>query len=132
MFTFRTIFAVGMFLFGTTFLWMTASFAGKTPPPEGPVWTIEMVLAMLALVGFSIAAWGVFKDLSWWEPVAVISSVIGLVAVIPYAIGLAGLGGVTDSGVAINLGLHVFGSVIVVALVLVPSLHAWVTRSLTP
>ena len=34
------------------------------------------------------SGWGVFKELSWWEPVAVASSVVGLIAVVPYVVGL--------------------------------------------
>ena len=131
MFTLRNIFAVGLFLFGTTFLWMTASFTGKTPPPSGPAWSVEMVLATVAVVGFSVAAWGVFKDQPWWELVAVISAAVGLLAVVPYMIGLSEIGGVTDSGVEINLGMHVIGSALVIALVYVPSAHEWLTRSLS-
>jgi hypothetical protein len=35
MWTFKNLFALCLFLFGTTFLWMTAAFAGKTPPRLG-------------------------------------------------------------------------------------------------
>ena len=47
-------------------------------------------LALVAVVGFTAAAWGVFKGLAWWEPVAVISGAIGLLTVIPYVIAIAG------------------------------------------
>ncbi len=93
MLSFRNLLAVGLFLFGSTFLWMTASFTGETPPPEGAIWTLENVLALLAVLGFTAAAWGVFKDLSWWEPVTAISGVVGLVAVIPFIIGIRDLPG---------------------------------------
>jgi hypothetical protein len=131
MFTSQNIFAVGLFLFGTTFLWMTASFTGKTPPPSGLAWSVEMVLAAIAVVGFSLAAWGVFKDEPWWELVAVISAAIGLLAIVPYVIGLSEIGGITDLGVAINVGMHVIGSALVIALLYVPSAHEWLTRSLS-
>ena len=130
MLTFRNLTAVGLFLFGTTFLWMTASFAGKTPPPEGAVWTIENVLAICAIVAFSAAAWGVFKDLSWWDPVALTGAIIGLVAVVPYVVGISGIGGFADLGVEINLVMHVVGSAAVMAVVLIPSVHDWFARSL--
>jgi hypothetical protein len=126
MFTFRNVVAGGLLLFGSTFLWMTASFAGKTPPPEGAIWTIENVLALMVVVGFTAAAWGVFKDLSWWEPLAAISGVLGLVAVIPYVIGISGIGGFADLGVEINLAMHVLGSASVLTLLLVPALEHWV------
>jgi hypothetical protein len=44
MWTFKNVFALGLFLFGTTFLWMTASMAGKAPPPTGTAWTLANVL----------------------------------------------------------------------------------------
>jgi hypothetical protein len=130
MLTFRNLLAVGLFLFGSTFLWMTASFTGETPPPEGAIWTLENVLALLAVLGFTAAAWGVFKDLSWWEPVTAISGVVGLIAVIPFVIGVSGLAGSVDLGVAINLTMHVFGSGAVLAIVFVPSAHDWIMGSL--
>lgn len=133
MFTFRNVVAVGLFLFGSTFLWMTAAFAGRTPPPEGVVWTVVNVLALVAVIGFTAAAWGVFKGLPWWEPVALVSALVGLVAVVPYAIAiveLSGVGGFADPGVGINLAMHLGGSLVVLALVLVPSLNEWFAGSL--
>jgi hypothetical protein len=121
MFTFKNVFAVGLFLFGTTFVWMTASFAGKTPPPTGAAWSLENVLALVAVVGFSVAAWGVFKDLSWWEPVAVI----------PYTVGLSASDiGYADSGVQINLALHAVGSGLVLLLIWVPAMRDALTTRL--
>jgi hypothetical protein len=84
MLTFKNVMAIGLFLFGTTFMWMTASFAGRTPPPDGAVWTVENILALVAVIGFAAAGWGEFKELSWWESVAVASAVVGLIAVVPY------------------------------------------------
>lgn len=108
MFTFRNLIAVGLFLFGTTFLWMTAAMAGKTPPPGGTAWTITNVLAYVAIAGFAIAAWGVFKQYSWWETAAVLSGVVGLGAVVPFVVGQSQLDvGFGDSGVQINLWIHI-------------------------
>jgi hypothetical protein len=42
MFTFKNLAALGLFLFGTTFLWMTASFAGRVPPPSGDPSSVGM------------------------------------------------------------------------------------------
>jgi hypothetical protein len=52
MWTFKNILALGLFLFGTTFLWMTASFAGRVPPPTGTAWTLVNGLALAAVAGF--------------------------------------------------------------------------------
>ena len=126
MFTFKNLVAVSLFLFGTTFLWMTASFAGRTPPPSGAAWSIENVLAVLAVVGFSAAGWGVFKDQSWWETAAAASAIVGAIAVVPYVIGLTQVDvGISDPGVQINLAMHLIGNAAVIAMVFVPVVHHW-------
>jgi len=132
MFTFKNVMAIGLFLFGTTFMWMTASFAGRMRPPDGAVWTVENILALVAVIGFTAAGWGVFKELSWWEPVAVASAVVGLIAVVPYVVGLFQIDvDFADPGVQINLAMHVVSSAVVLALVLVPAVHEWFTARLS-
>ena len=130
MLTFRNVIAVGLFLFGTTFLWMTASFTGKNPPPQGAVWTIENALAMLAIVGFTATAWGVYKDLDWWEAAAIVSAIVGLIAVVPFAVGTSEVTGFADLGVQINLVMHAGGSALVLALLVIPGAHDWVGQRL--
>lgn len=126
--SFRSFFALGMFLFGTTFLWMTAAFAGRTPPPTGTAWTITNALALAAVVGFSVAAWGVWKDTGWWGTAAIISAIVGLIAVAPFILGLRRSAIPMDLGVGINIVLHAGGSAIVLALLLVPALNDWLMR----
>jgi hypothetical protein len=131
MWTFKNIFALGLFLFGTTFLWMTPAFAGQTPPPTGTAWTLANALALVAVVGFAIAAWGVFKEYSWWEAAAAVSAVIGLVCVVPFVVGQSQLDiGFGDLGVQINLWMHVLGGVAVIVIALVPAIHDWVEQRL--
>jgi hypothetical protein len=131
MWTFKNLLAVGLFLFGSTFLWMTPAFAGRTPPPTGMAWTLVNVLALAAVAGFTIAAWAVFKQYSWWRPVTVASAVVGLVAVIPFVVGLLQIGARWgDLGVQINLWMHLLGSVAAVAVVRLPDLHTRVIHRL--
>ena len=59
MWTFSNVLALGLLLFGTTFLWMTAAMAGTTPPPTGTAWTLTNVLCFAAVIGFTITAWAV-------------------------------------------------------------------------
>jgi hypothetical protein len=123
--------ALGLFLFGTTFLWMTAAMADRTPAPSGTAWTLTNVLAYVAVIGFAVAARGVFKQYSWWETAAVVSGIAGLVAVVPFVAGQSQLDvGFADFGVQINLWMHILGSAAVIAIVLVPVTHDWVTRRL--
>ena len=129
MWTVKNVVAVGLFLFGSTFLWMTPAFAGRTRPPTGMAWTVVNILALVAVAGFTVAAWAVFKQYSWWGSVTLVSAVIGLVALIPFVFGLWQIGvGFADLGVQINLWLHLVGSAAAVAVVLLPGIHAWVVH----
>jgi hypothetical protein len=131
MWTFKNLVALGLFLFGTTFLWMTPAFAGTTPPPKGTAWTLANVLALVTLVGFAIAGWAVFKGYSWWAPTALLSAVVGLATVITFIVGQRRLDvGLSDLGVQINLWMHIVGSAVVVAIVLLPAANDWVTKRL--
>jgi hypothetical protein len=44
MWTFKNVLAQGMFLFGTTFLWMTPSFAGRNSATNRTAWRLANVL----------------------------------------------------------------------------------------
>jgi hypothetical protein len=110
---------------------MTPAFAGTTPPPKGTAWTLANILALAALVGFAIAGWAVFKEYSWWQAATLVSAIVGLVAVVPFIIGQSRLDvGLSDLGVQINLWMHIVGSAVVVAIVLVPAVNDWVTKRL--
>ena len=131
MWTFRGLLAIVLFLFGSTYLWMTPAFAGRTPPPTGTAWTLVNVLALAAVTGFTIAAWGVLRHHAWWAPVTLVSAIVGLVALIPFLIGLRQIGGgPADPGIQINLWMHLLGGAVAVALVRLPHLHTWVVHRL--
>jgi hypothetical protein len=125
MFSFKNVSAAAFFLYGTTFLWMTASFVGRTPPPKGPLWTVVNVCCFAAIVGFTAAAWGVFKLTPWWEPVAAIAAVIGLVALVAYVVAIRAEEQPSDVGVAINIVMHAVCSVIVLVVASVPTVRDW-------
>jgi len=131
MWTLKNVLALGLFLFGTTFLWMTASFAGRVPPPTGTAWVLVNGLALAAMAGFTVAGWAVFKTYSWWPTVALLSAVVGLIAVVPFVVGLRQIRvALTDPGVQINLWPHLLGSAVVVAMTLVPAVRDWVVHRL--
>jgi hypothetical protein len=128
MFTFKNMVAVGLFIFGTTFLWMTRDFLANPREGTGALWSVVQVLVFVSIIGFAAAGWAVFKDASWWEPIALASSAVGLAALVPYVIGVVQLGDQSDAGVQMNIGIHAFGIAAVFAIVLVPVVHDWLTR----
>ncbi len=50
MFTIRNLGGVALFLFGTTFLWLTPSFASPGVSTKGVAWSVTQVLALNVLV----------------------------------------------------------------------------------
>ena len=106
MFTIRNMGGVALFLAGTTWLWLTPAFATKGVATSGFLWSTTRALSMLTIVGICVATAGLFARQSWWEPAAISSAVVGLMALIPYWI--AGTqGGETTGTVAWNATLHV-------------------------
>ena len=94
-------------------------------------WTLVNLLALTAVAGFTIAAWAVFKQYSWWETAALLSGIVGLIAVVPFIVAQSQLDvGFGDLGVQINLWMHILGSAAVIAISVVPGAHDWVTRRL--
>ena len=81
--------------------------------------------SLLALAGFTIAAWGLFAGSSWWETVALAAAAVGLVAVIPYAVA-ASRDGEPVGATAWNMLTHVMMVAGVFVLLLVPQLEGWV------
>jgi hypothetical protein len=130
MFSFKNWIALGLFLFGSTFLWMTRDFLANPREGSGVLWSIIQVLTLVAIVGFAVAAWGVFKEASWWEPVAITSAIVGLAALVPYVIGVRQVGDAGDAGVQMNIAIHAVGIVAVFVVVLVPVIHDWIVRKI--
>jgi hypothetical protein len=123
MFTIRNVGAVALFLFGTTFLWLTPSFASQGVSTKGLAWSITQVLSLVTLALFTVATWGLFKKAGWWEAVAVVAAAVGLAVLVPYWLAARHAGEVNPE---FNVLIHVLGSVGVWVLLLVPSLERWV------
>jgi hypothetical protein len=123
MFTIRNLGGVALFLFGTTFLWLTPSFASAGVSTKGVAWSITQVLALATIVLFTVATWGLFKHTGWWEPVALVAAAVGFAVLIPYWLAAHHAG---DANPAFNVVIHVLGNVGVLVLLLVPSLEQWV------
>ena len=128
-FTIRNLGGVALFLFGTTYLWLTPMFASRGVSTKGVWWAlfaadaIRQILAFVTLLGFAIATWGLFKKSSWWDGLAIGSAVLGLVVLIPYWIAAHSSGETTPW---FNVLIHAIGAVGVLVLLMVPPLASWV------
>jgi hypothetical protein len=60
MFTIRNLGGVALFLFGTTFMWLTPLFASPGVSTKGIAWSITQVLALVTIALFTAATWGLF------------------------------------------------------------------------
>ena len=126
MFSIRNIGGVALFLFGTTFLWLTPLFAApKGTNTTGAAWVTTGVLAAAVIIGFTVATWGLFRRATWWENLATISAIAGLVTLVPYWVA-ADASGVSDP--AFLVVISALGSVGVLVLLHVPKLEHWVSR----
>jgi hypothetical protein len=123
MFTIRNMGEVALFLFGTTYLWLTPTFASAGVSTTGVAWSITLVLALVTIALFTAATWGLFKKAGWWEPVAVTAAAVGFVVLIPYWVAASHAGETTPW---FNVLIHALGNVGVLVLLLVPSLEHWV------
>ena len=93
MFTIRNLGGVALFLFGTTYMWLTPLFAKNAGAATQTVlWSVVMVLCVITMAGFTVATWALFAKASWWSAVAVASAIAGLVVLIPYWVAANAIG----------------------------------------
>ncbi len=123
MFSVRNVGGVSLFLFGTTFLWLTPMFAAADVDTSGAAWAEVGFLAAVTIIGFTVATWGLFRRADWWEPLAAACAVAGLVTLVPYWIAADG-SGVTNP--VFDVLIHAAGSLGVLLLLRVPRLEHWV------
>lgn len=123
MFSTRNVGGVSLFLFGTTFLWLTPMFVTKGLRTTGAMWSVTGLLSFAALAGFCVATWGLFTKASWWEGVAVASAAIGMIVLVPYWYAARHSG---ESNPGFNVVIHAAGNAGVFVLLLVPALERWV------
>jgi hypothetical protein len=126
MVTVRNALAVALFLFGASYLWLTPAFLNRAGF-QGTIFDPKGLLALIAIVGFTAAAWGLFTDQGWWVPVAIASGLIGLASVIPYWIWALPTGGGNTSEMIENAILHAAGGAVVAIVLLVPATERWLT-----
>ncbi|CAH0129321.1 hypothetical protein SRABI83_00199 [Arthrobacter sp. Bi83] len=127
MFTLRTLGGIALLLAGSSWLWLTPTFATRGQDTSGALWNITMVLSLVTILGFCIATWGLFARWSWWEYAALISAALGLLVLLPYWFAAVG-SGETIGTTAWNAFVHVMMVALVAALLLVPPLERWVDQ----
>jgi hypothetical protein len=124
MFSIRNMGGVALFLFGTTFAWITPEFVTAGLKNSGALWATVRVLALATAAGFTVATWGLFQRASWWETVAVVSAVVGVIALVPYLVAARAAG---EANPWFTAGIIALGSAGVLVLLLVPTLERWVS-----
>ena len=127
MITIRNLGGISLLLAGSTWLWLTPAFPGRGVSTTGVMWAITRALSLLTIAAFCVATWGLFARHPWWEPAAIGSAVLGLMALIPYWVA-AHHGGEPAGAVTWNSFVHVLMVVGVLILLLVPQLERWVSQ----
>jgi hypothetical protein len=122
----RNIAAATLLVYGSTFLWMTASFAGTSRPPGGAAWAVADAGALVSLALFALAAWGVFRSRWWWERAASAGAIAGLATLVPYWIAAS-----STPEPGLNKPIHIVGSAAVLLVLLVPALERGMTAWLS-
>jgi hypothetical protein len=123
MFTIRNMGGVALFLFGTTFVWITPEFVTAGLKNTGALWMAVRVLALATMAGFFLTTWGLFRQTSWWETAAVVSAIVGAITLLPYLVAARDAGEANPWFTAAVIALGIAG---VLVLLLVPSLERWV------
>jgi hypothetical protein len=124
MFTIRNLGGVALFLFGSTYMWLTPLFAMNAGAATQTVlWSVVMVLCLITMAGFTVATWALFAKARWWSAVAVASAVTGLVVLIPYWVAAQAIGEPTPW---YNVLIHALGAVAILVLLRMPTLNSWV------
>ena len=125
----RTVLAIAIFLFGTTFWWMSAFMTGQATTPRHWTWMLTNVLVVLSILGYTTTAWTVLRNHSWWTSIAVVSGVLGLLAVGAFLLSQRTLEiGFQDFGVQINVWLHLVGTIVVIVVASLPTLRSKVSE----
>ena len=125
---FKTLAAVAVFLFGTTFLWLMPSFLGSGTTAHGAIWSVVQVLVVATVVALTLTAWGMHRASAWWKPVALAGALVGMAVLPLWWIAVSSVSGVTN--VAANLVLHAMGIALLLMVLLVPALARGLDRRL--
>ena len=124
----RIAVAICIFLFGTTFLWLTPAMSGKQGDFAGTRWVMVQVLVWLSIIGFAAAAWGILRSHDWWVPVVGGSAVLGLAATVVYLATARGTAGIANLGS--NIAIHLGVSLVILIAIATPPLREALSQRL--
>jgi hypothetical protein len=125
----KTLVAIALALFGTTFLWFMPSFLGTTREPTGGLWPALQLVVVLTILAFGAAGWGLHGSAPWWPLAAAAGAVLGLAVSALWLVALRSLSGVDN--VATNVVLHVAGAAAILVVLGVPRRRRTVERLLS-
>ena len=124
----RTAVAICVFLFGTTFLWLTPVMSGKQADVSGTRWAVVQVLVWLSIIGFTAAAWEILRSHDWWVPVIAGSAVLGVAATVMYVIAGRGVPGIANFGS--NVAIHLSVSLVILIAIATAPLREAISQRL--
>ncbi len=127
--TFRNILAIGILVAGASWLWLTPMWLSQGKANVS-IFDPRGLLSVLAIIGFAVAAWGVFKSANWWEPVAIASALVGISAAFVFWFWASPSSNTSQADIATNALLHVAASALVVAVLLVKPAEHWLAGHL--
>lgn len=127
--TFSNVLAIGIFLVGASWLWLTPMWLSQGKA-DVSIFDPRGLLSVLAIVGFAMVAWGVFRYTSWWEPVAIASALAGITAAFVFWFWAASSSDASKADVATNALLHVAAGALVIAVLLIKPAEHWLAGHL--
>jgi hypothetical protein len=122
--TWRNTGAVALFLYGTTFLWLTPAFVGNGKTTEGTAWTVTQILVVPTILGVLRCGLGDLQGDLVVGAAAMGSAIFGFAPLIPYWIAAHSVVGTGTSAQAV--GFHAAGNAIVLILLLAPRPRRWI------
>ena len=117
----RVILALGLGLYGGSYLWLSPAAAGGGA--AGPVWTLVEVLVIITAAGFVVAAWGTAKATAWAERMTGGAAAAGLLILAPYLVASQEVPGAT-----VNAAVHAVGSGTILLALSIPPAERTLSR----
>lgn len=117
----RVVAAVGLGLYGASYLWLAPAAApGRA---DGPLWALVEVFVVITAAGFIVGAWGMARQGPWGERMTGGAAVAGLLTLVPYLIAGQGMPNATG-----NAALHALGCAAVLLALIIPAAERALNR----